>query len=58
MAKDTKLDLVIVEAIKTIVASTDNEVKYDVSSYIETKGLKQRVVRKVTSINITIIEQV
>lgn len=53
-----KLNLVIVDAIKTIIANTDNEVKYDVDSHIETKGYKQRAVRKVTSINIKITEQI
>lgn len=53
-----KLNLVIVDAIKTIIANTDNEVKYDVNSHIETKGFKQKVISKVTSINITITEQV
>lgn len=58
MVKELNLNLVIVDAIKTIVASTSNEVKYDVNSHIETKGFKQKVIRKITSINIIITEQV
>lgn len=58
MNKESNINLVIVDAIKSIVASTSNEVKYDVNSHIETKGFKQKVVSKVTSINIIITEHV
>ena len=58
MNKELNLNLVIVDAIKTIVASTPNEVKYDVDSHITTKGFQQKAYAKVTTINITITEPI
>lgn len=52
------LNLVVVDAIKNIIASTDNEVKYDVNSHITTKGFKQKAYTKVTTINIIIVEKI
>jgi len=54
---DNNLNLTIVEAIKSIVVSTDATVKYDVESHIESKGYRNKVYTKVTSIHINIIEQ-
>lgn len=54
--KGDNLNLTIVEAIKSIVTSTDATVKYDVESHIESKGYRNKIFSKVTTVHINIIE--
>ena len=56
MVDKSKLSLVIVEAVKSIIASTDNEVVYEVQPHTITKGIKQKSIAKVTVVKITITE--
>lgn len=50
------LNLVIVDAIKSIVNATNATVKYDVDNHIESKGFRNKIYTKITDIHIKIVE--
>lgn len=59
MKNNNNLSITIIDAIKNIVSSTENEVKYDVNPHTETKGFfNPKAISKVTVINITITEPI
>jgi len=59
MTKNNNLSITIIDAIKSIVSSTESEIKYDVNPHTETKGFfNPKAITKVTVISITITEPI
>jgi len=52
-----KLDLTIVEAIKSIIADSDCSVQYTIHKGIETQAFK-KVKREVTEVKITLMKEI
>lgn len=58
MAKNN-IDITIIDAIRSIVSNTENEVTYEVTPITETTGLfKNKKVTKITEIKIKIIQRI
>ena len=58
MAKNN-IDITIIDAIRSIVSNTENEVTYEVTPITETTGLfKIKKVTKITEIKIKIIQRI